>query len=92
VVGQTRVTAVRTRLGQDPSGDEAVIVKLVLADPPAGLETWPVDDLWEIRRLTNEVIRQVDPELETPWLISFEAEDPGELDPDDIADEVQIDL
>lgn len=90
VVGQTRVSAVRTRNGQDPSGEPAVIVTLVLADPPAGLETWPVDDLWEIRRLVNDVVREVDPELEIPWLTSFEAEDPDELDPGDLEDEIQI--
>lgn len=90
VVGQTRVSGVRTRIGQDPSGDPAVIVKLALADPPRGLDTWPVDDLWEIRRLVNDTVRQVDPELEIPWLISFEAEDLDELDPDDLADEIQL--
>ena len=92
VVGQTHVVAVRTRLGQDPSGEDAIVIKLVLADPPDALETWPIEDLWAIRDMTRAVIQDVDPEGTTPWLISFESEDAGDLEPDDTTHEVQIDL
>jgi hypothetical protein len=92
VMGRTRVVAVRSRLTQDPSGDDAIVIKLVLADPPADLETWPVEDLWSIREGVSQLIRDVDPEGTTPWLISFESEDAGDLDPEDTAGEVQIDL
>jgi hypothetical protein len=92
VVGQTQVIAVRTRLRADPGGDDAIIIKLVLADPPDNLETWPVEDLWAIREMTSAVIREVDPDGMVPWVISFESEDAGDLDTDDSAGEVQIDL
>jgi len=92
VVGKTRVVSVRTSLSQDANGEDVVIVKLVLSDPPAGEETWPIEDLWEIRRMTNSAIREVDPDLKIPWAVSFEPENPGELDPEDTKHEIQIDL
>jgi hypothetical protein len=92
VVGRTQVVAVRTRLDSDPITGDAIIIKLILADPSEGLDTWPAEDLWSIRELTRDLINEADPDGTIPWVVSFEPESAGELDTDDTAEEVQIDL
>ncbi len=64
----------------------------MLADPTGDQETWPIEDLWTLREVTYDVIRESDPEGTVPWLVAFESEGSGDLDPEDTAGEIQIDL
>jgi len=43
------VVDVETELRYDRDGDEYLLVELVLSAPPAGSETWPVDDTYQLR-------------------------------------------
>jgi hypothetical protein len=79
--GTTRVVSARARLGADSEGRTAIFVTLVLADPEG--ETWPVDDLWELRRSVQAVINRVDPELDVPWFMEYEPESTEQLEPED---------
>lgn len=85
--GQTKVKDVKVEFREDSSEEPAVFLILVLSDPPAGAETWPIDDLWELRRITREVISnlkaQLEPNWEMPWFVSFEPENPELLADDD---------
>lgn len=53
-----------------------MFVILVLADPPSGMDSWAVDDLWELRRLVRSVISDNLPEFDLPWYVAFEPENP----------------
>jgi hypothetical protein len=75
-IGGVRVVVIDASLGVDSDGEDAIIVRVVLA-PPEG-DTWPVEDVWELRRMIRDVIASVDPELEIPWVISIESEDESE--------------
>lgn len=85
--GGTLVRDVKVEFRDDSSDQEALFVILVLSDPPAGADTWPVDDLWELRRLTREAIaditKKLDPQWEMPWFVSFEPQNPELLADDD---------
>lgn len=48
-----------------------MFVILKLSDPPAGSEGWPVDEIWELRRVLQETIDEVDPEFDLPWYVRF---------------------
>jgi hypothetical protein len=41
---------IKIRRGRDPSDDPAIIVTLMLSEPPAGQDTWPTDEIWESGR------------------------------------------
>jgi hypothetical protein len=90
--GRTRIVGVRVRYGEDSDGDPALFVKLMLSDPPAGMDTWPVEDVWELRRAVRDVITGLEPQPNVAWFISFVPESAEELEPDDLAGEVEIDL
>ena len=85
--GQTKITDVKVEFREDSSEEPAVFFVLVLSDPPAGTETWPIDDLWELRRITRQVVAdlvaQWEPSWEMPWFVSFEPENPELLSDDD---------
>jgi hypothetical protein len=87
--GSTRVIAARVRDGEDSEGRPALFVTLVLSDPQG--DTWPVDDLWELRRDVQSVISKVNPDLETPWFIAFEPEHAEQQEPDDTREQVEAD-
>lgn len=74
--GKTIVRDVRVELREDSDGRAAAFVVLVLSDPPSDLEAWAVDDLWELRRKVREAIDRVTPELNLPWYVAFEPENP----------------
>lgn len=85
--GGTKVRDVKVEFRDDSSEQEALFVVLVLSDPPPGQESWPIDDLWDLRRITRETIaditKRLDPNWEMPWFVSFEPENPELLSDDD---------
>jgi hypothetical protein len=81
--GATIIKDVRVEVREDSSDRQALFVVLVLSDPPKRLETWPVDDLWELRREVRKVVAERLPKLDMPWFIVFEPEHPDLLDEDD---------
>lgn len=57
--GATKVAVVREVIPGvrvDDDGARTIVLTFVLADPPEGLETWPVEDLWELRRVAREIV------------------------------------
>jgi hypothetical protein len=87
--GKTRVIAARTNVGEDSEGRPALFITLVLSDPPG--ETWPVDDLWALRRDVQSIIAEVDPSLELPWFMTFEPENAEQQETDDTHEQVEAD-
>lgn len=85
--GATKVKDVKVEFREDSSEQPALFVILVLSDPPANNETWPIDDLWEIRRFAQQAMDDLterwEPNWETPWFVSFEPENPELLTDDD---------
>lgn len=67
---------------------------LVLSDPPSGHETWPIDDLWKLRRITREVIADIETKFEStwpgPWSVAFEPEHADVLDADDAGEVIEL--
>lgn len=74
--GETVVRDVRVEWREDAFGDEAVFVVLVLSDPPGDQESWPVDDLRELRRHVRDYIAGRFPDFSMPWFVVFEPEHP----------------
>ena len=80
--GATIIKEVRVDFREDSGDRLALFVVLVLTDPP-DQGTWPVDDLWELRRVVRETIAEQAPDLDMPWYVVFEPEHPDLLDEDD---------
>jgi hypothetical protein len=74
--GNTIIRDVRVEMREDSSDRLALFVVLVLANPPDGLDHWPVDDLWELRRIVRTAITERIPNLDVPWYVAFEPEHP----------------
>jgi hypothetical protein len=90
---------VRSRVEQDGDGGTMVMLTFILADPPDGAETWPVEQLWELRQIAREVVPAVlndavasaMDELSVPahlvprfsWAVEFEPEHMPPLSSDD---------
>jgi hypothetical protein len=89
--GQTQVIAASVRLGEASNGERALFVRLTLSTPPEEAGTWPGDDLAALRRSVRDVILDLDPEQRVSWTVAFEPQESDELEPDDVADEIQID-
>jgi hypothetical protein len=51
-----RIHEVVTYTRQEEDGGATLVLTFVLADPPAGMDTWPVEELWELRRIAREVV------------------------------------
>jgi hypothetical protein len=88
--GQTRVKAVRVEERDDSSGQRALYIVLVLSDPPAGQDTWPVDDLWALRSRVRAAVATSE-SITEPWFVMFEPEHPGELDSGDLSEQLDAD-
>lgn len=86
--GQRLLRDVRVAVEPDSFGDDALFIVLVLSDPPAGEETWPVNDLRALRQAVREALEPKLAEIGMPWFVSFEPEHP---DLPEIDDE-QLDL
>ena len=78
-VGRTLVRDVRVERHPDSSGEDAYYVTLVLADPPVGQDTWPLDDLRRMRGAVRRALGQAS-DLDATWYVVFE---PEHLDLDD---------
>jgi hypothetical protein len=82
--GTTEVRRAAVRFDEDSSGAEALYVILTLANPTQGQETWPVDDLWALRRDVLEVKDRLEAEhdeaIDMPWYVVFKPEKPAELE------------
>ncbi len=74
--GETFIRDVRVDLREDSDDRTAAFVVLVLSDPPSGMEAWAVEDLWQLRRIVRQAINDELPELELPWYVVFEPENP----------------
>jgi hypothetical protein len=84
---------------KEDDGSTTIVFTFVLADPPDGMETWPVDELWELRRVAREVIPKslekalakaaakagttVDALAQFGWTVEFKPEHMPPLAPDD---------
>jgi hypothetical protein len=89
--GTTRIEEVRVEMREDSSDRMALFVVLVLSDPPPGRETWPVEDLWALRRAVRQAISETEPELSLPWFVIFEPETTESLDLGDINEQLDVD-
>jgi hypothetical protein len=89
-VGKTRVKAIRVEEREDSSGQRALYIVLVLSDPPAEQDTWPVDDLWALRSKVRTAVATIE-SITEPWFVMFEPEHPGELDSDDLGEQLDAD-
>lgn len=85
--GQTIIRDVRVDVQEDSSGAQAIFVVLVLGDPPAGSDTWPIDDLLALRTLVRDLMASRD--LPMPWYVTFEPEHPELLESED--DQLELD-
>jgi hypothetical protein len=74
--GATIIRDVRAEYREDSSHRLALFIVLVLSDPPSRIGTWPVDDLWELRRAVRRAVAERLPDLEMPWFVIFEPEHP----------------
>lgn len=88
--GDTRISRVQIRVGEDSLGEPAMFVILTLSDPPNGLDTWPVDDIWALRRKVRDAIAKVAPDLELPWFVMFEPEHAEDLEAGDVSGQVDV--
>ncbi len=74
--GNTIIRDVRVEMREDSSDRLALFVVLVLGNPPDGLDHWPVDDIWNLRRKVRTAIADRAPNLDVPWYVVFEPEHP----------------
>jgi hypothetical protein len=87
----TRVVYVRLEQKEDSSGRAALFVVLVLADPPPGRQTWPVDDVIRLKRMVLDEFVEKEPDFDLPWFVEIESEHPDELDPEDAREQIDVD-
>jgi hypothetical protein len=85
--GATRVISVRLSEGEGNDGGPALFV--TLSNPPGELGTWPVDDLWALRRIVGDALSQLGDD-DARWAVRFEPKDAGELHPADAGDQVEV--
>jgi hypothetical protein len=84
--GGTRVVSVTVRSGEDSEGSPALFVELVLSAPPEDQGTWPVDDLWLLRRMLSDAVRDIPTDVS--WFVTFEPETAEEVTAEDAGDVV----
>jgi hypothetical protein len=98
--GKTKVKDVRVDVREDSSERPAVFITLILSDPPKAAETWPVEDLWALRRMVREAKDRAEatwrsenksdpPEL--PWFVEFQTTREEVLDWEDIDESLDPD-
>jgi len=87
--GTTEVLSAKVRHEADSEGEPALFLELTLTNPPPGEETWPTDDIWALRKMVGDVVASLGGVTE-PWFMRFYPKDPGELEPSDL--EEQLDL
>ena len=73
------VVAVEYDIAEDRDGVPSVYLSVVLSDPPAGADTWPLDDLLSLRRAVRAKANAMG--LEAPFYLWFTPEtDPPQDD------------
>jgi hypothetical protein len=91
-VGDTVVRRARVETREDSSERPALSIILVL-DPPTDGDTWPVEDLWELKEAVAEAKRLVEQRFrkehntepsDLPWFVEFESTRDELLDWEDI--------
>lgn len=87
--GATRILSAKVRHDEDSGGEPALFLELTLTNPAPGEETWPIDDIWALRRKIGEVVGSVEGIAE-PWFIRFHPKDPGELEPSDLDEQLDL--
>lgn len=81
--GSVSVRFAEGRLSADEEGEAVTRFSLVVSDPPSGSETWPLDDLQDVRRHVRGLVMSAADDLPYP-LIAFYPEtsdapdDPGD--------------
>jgi hypothetical protein len=94
-VGKTEIRDVDVRFQEDSSGQLALYLVLTLANPPRGQSTWPVDDLWALRRSALQAKTRLETQhketIDMPWFVVFEPEKPGALEDEDLREVVALD-
>jgi hypothetical protein len=86
--GTTKIAVVRDvriELREDAYDGRAFEITMVLADPPPGAETWPIEELWTIRRVARDIVANAMREnnIDLPWFVVFEPETIEPLASDD---------
>jgi hypothetical protein len=93
--GKTAVRDAKVRFEEDASGNEALYIILTLANPARGQATWPIDDLWALRRDVLEVKTRLERELkdpiDLPWFVVFEPEKPSDLEDEGLRAVIDLD-
>ncbi|HLH14145.1 MAG TPA: hypothetical protein VKV16_05100 [Solirubrobacteraceae bacterium] len=93
--GKTEVRDAKVRFEQDASGQEALYIVLTLANPSRGQATWPIDDLWALRRDVLEIKTRLEMELKDPislpWFVVFEPEKPSDLEDEGLREIIDLD-
>jgi hypothetical protein len=72
--GATHVIDITVETREDSQGEQALFFTLVLGAPPAGSDSWPLEDLRAVRDLLRGVIGEMD--LPLSWYVAFEPEHP----------------
>ena len=81
----TRIERVELAQGEDADGNPALFVNLTLTDPTDG-ETWPTDDVQELRRRVRDAVLELLREDVLRWYVNFESDSAQEATDDaDIA-------
>jgi hypothetical protein len=92
--GKTEVRNASVRFEEDASGHEALYIVLTLANPVRGQATWPVDDLWALRRDVLEIKTRAEHDLKEPinlpWFVVFEPEKPSDLEDEGLREIIDL--
>jgi hypothetical protein len=67
-VGNLRVVSVHVLRGEDSEGQPALFIEPTLTDPPEEAGTWPVDDIWQLRRLVRDALNGLEG-IDLPWFV-----------------------
>jgi hypothetical protein len=92
--GRTEVRNASVRFEEDASGQEALYIVLTLANPTRGQATWPVDDLWALRRDVLDIKTRAEHDLKEPislpWFVVFEPEKPSDLEDEGLREIIDL--
>lgn len=66
--GSIRVVDVDGELTVDQDGDAILRLEMTLSDPPAGLATWPLDDVDMLQQEAQRLVSEAD--IELPFVVT----------------------
>lgn len=67
--GGVEVRDVHYDIAEDRDGIPSINLTVVLADPPAGTDTWPLEEILPLRRVVRSRANEMD--LEAPFYLWF---------------------